>query len=142
MVKYLHSPMSSKRFLLSLLVLAPLFLLSSAFAADRDQTTLKLVVTDEAKERPVPKAAVTLNFVAGRKMKVLRKIQREWNTKTNSKGVAEFPEIPTGTVKVQVIAAGYQTYGDTIDLKEGDQEVTVKLKKPSGRQISAHEPEQ
>lgn len=134
--------MPSKQLLIAALALASVLLFASPAAAERDQTTLTLKVVDEAKDRPVPKASITLNFVAGRKMKVLKKIQREWNTKTNNRGVAEFPEIPTGTVKLQVIATGYQTYGDSFELKEGEQEVIVKLKKPSGKQYSAHEPAQ
>ena len=108
-------------------------------AADKDYTTLTIAVLDEARDRPVPKASVTVSFVSGRKLVTRKRIRKEWNTKTNSKGLAELPEIPSGTISVQVIAAGFQTYGDRLEISGEDQTVTVKLKRPSGGQVSAHE---
>ena len=128
----------SPRILATALLLL-LCLLPALLAADKDYTTLTIAVMDEAKDRPVPKASVTLSFVSGRKMVTRRKIRKEWNTKTNSRGIAELPEIPAGKVSLQVIAAGFQTYGDHFEISGEAQTVTVKLKRPPGGQVSAHE---
>lgn len=77
--------------------------------ADKDLTQLSIVVMDQ-KDRPVPKASITVTFVSGHKMFV-KKVRSEWNSKTNSKGVAELPGMPAGKVRLQVIAQGFQTLG-------------------------------
>ncbi|MGH8248036.1 MAG: carboxypeptidase-like regulatory domain-containing protein [Gammaproteobacteria bacterium] len=109
-------------------------------AADKEMTILTIAVFDAAKERPVPKASVTVNFVSGRKMLKMKKVRSEWGTKTNSKGLAELPEMPAGKIKVQVIAAGFQTFGDEYEITGPEHTITVRLKRPTGGQFSAHEP--
>ena len=123
---------------LLLLCLWPLVRPETSLAADKQYTTLTIAVVDEARDRPVPKASVTVTFVKGRKM-LVKKVRSEWNTKTNGKGLAEMPEIPSGPARLQVIAPGFQTFGDEIELSGNEQTVTVKLKRPSGSQTSAHE---
>ena len=126
-----------------LLATAVLFLVCLppvSLLADKEYTTLTIAVMDAVKDRPVPKAAVTVHFVSGRKMLRMKKVRAEWNTKTNTKGLAELPEMPSGRVRIQVIAAGFQTYGDEFEISGKEQTVTVKLKRPSDKQVSAHEP--
>jgi hypothetical protein len=60
-----------------------------------------------------------------------------WETKTNRKGVAVLAGIPLGAIKVQVIAKGYQTYGDEHELSQTDEELTIQLQTPQG-QVSAY----
>ncbi len=126
------------------LIVAALLLacgLSVSLAADKDLTTLIIGVVDEAKNRPVPKASVTVSFMTDRKLR--KNLRNEWNSKTNSKGLAEFPEIPAGKIKLQVIAPTYQTLGDEFEISGKEQTIVVKLKRPTGKQVSAHElPEQ
>lgn len=114
-------------------------LLPVSLAADKEYTTLTVAVMDAVKDRPVPKAAVTVHFVSGRRMLRMKKVRAEWNTKTNNKGLAELPEMPSGRVRLQVIAPGFQTYGDEFEISGKEQTVTVKLKRPSDKQVSAHE---
>ena len=115
-------------------------LLPVSLAADKEYTTLTIAVMDALKDRPVPKASVTVHFVSGRKMLRMKKVRAEWNTKTNNKGLAELPEMPSGKVRLLVIAPGFQTYGDEFEISGKEQTVTVRLKRPSDKQISAHEP--
>lgn len=128
--------MRTKAFLVALFLLA--CLAPAPLAADKDQTELAILVMDEAKDRPLPKASVTVHFVKGRKMFV-KKVRGEWNSKTNSKGVCEFPGMPPGNIRVQVIAPGFQTFGDEFEISGDRQTLTVKLKRPSNKQVSAHE---
>ncbi len=51
-------------------------------------------------------------------------------SKTTDEGKVSFPGIPYGKVRVQVIAKGFQTYGEDFDVKEPAQEFTIKLKPP------------
>jgi hypothetical protein len=59
--------------------------------------------------------------------------------KTNEDGKAILGVIPIGdTVRVQVVATGYQTYGDSYDLPNDTKEITIKLNRPA-RQYSIYE---
>jgi hypothetical protein len=88
--------------------------------------------------RPVDRASVIVTFVKGRaKMKLYKKEFTHWELKTNQQGMAKIPPIPQGTIKVQVIASGYQTFGDTFEVEEAEKTVTIQLKDPQP-QYSSH----
>lgn len=59
--------------------------------------------------------------------------------KTNEDGKAVINVIPVGdTVRVQVVATGYQTYGDSFQLPDDTKDITIKLNRPT-RQYSIYE---
>jgi hypothetical protein len=67
------------------------------------------------------------------------KDQGNLELKTNEDGKAVINVIPVGdTVRVQVIADGYQTYGNAYELPADSKEITIKLHRP-GRQYSIYE---
>jgi hypothetical protein len=123
---------------LSVLLLVAALLACLPALAQKEMTKLSIVVLDP-KDRPVPKASVTVTFVSGSKMYV-KKVRAEWNTKTSSKGVADLPDMPPGKVRLQVIASGFQTHGEEFQISGKEFTHTVKLKRSSGSQYSAHEP--
>src|SRR5512140_1782832 len=86
----------------------------AALLAEKEMSNLSIQVTDQ-KGRVVPRAAITVTFISGKKMFV-KKVKSEWNTKTNRDGVAELPDMPVGKVHLQVIAPGYKTLGEDFDL--------------------------
>jgi len=57
---------------------------------------------------------------------------------TNQDGEAKIPSIPQGKILVQVIAKGYQTFGQTFDVNEDEKTLDVTLNPPQ-QQYSAHE---
>ena len=94
------------------------------------------VVSDTG--RPVDRASVVVRFVKGRdKLKLYKKMMTTYETRTNQDGRATIPPIPQGSIRVQVIAANYQTYGQVIDVDEARKTVEVKLNPPQA-QYSAH----
>jgi hypothetical protein len=114
------------------LVAAPL-----AALADPPMTTLRIEVKTLS-DKPVDRASVIVKFIAGRSVVKLGKtINTSWQLKTNQDGVAKIPPIPQGKVLIQVIAKGYQTFGETIEVNEPEKVVEVKLKPPQP-QYSAH----
>jgi hypothetical protein len=118
-----------KLFALFVFVLAPLM------AAD--QTTLKIVVTNQ-NGHPVDNASVIVKFVQGRsKTKFGAKIRTEWNLKTSQEGIAKLPSIPQGKILIQIIAKNYQTFGQTFDVDEEEKTVEIKLNPPQP-QFTAH----
>src|SRR5262244_3784592 len=95
------------------LILLPLLALS-AWAADT--TKLSIEVKTEG-GRPVDRAAVVVRFVEGRSVvKLGKKIRTQWELRTNQEGMASIPSIPQGKVLVQVIAKGYQTFGQVFEV--------------------------
>ena len=53
--------------------------------------------------------------------------------KTDADGRASADAIPYGGVEVQVLAKGFQTFGEDYEVKQAEQEIMVKLKRPSGQ---------
>lgn len=109
----------------------------SCLLAEKDLTALQIEVKD-LQGKPVDRASVIVRFVSGRsKAKFGKKIRTSWELRTNQQGMAKIPPVPQGKILIQVIAKGYQTYGQTHEIEEEEKTVEVKLKPPQP-QYSAH----
>jgi len=53
--------------------------------------------------------------------------------KTDPEGKANFDGIPYGPVRVQVLAHGFQTFGEDYNVDKAKMEITIKLKRPQGQ---------
>jgi hypothetical protein len=53
--------------------------------------------------------------------------------KTDPEGKTNFDGIPYGTLRVQVLAHGFQTFGEDYDVEKSKMEITIKLKRPQGQ---------
>jgi uncharacterized GH25 family protein len=109
-------------------MLAALLLLGLAAAADKPQQTanLRFVVLKNYNGQPVRNASVILHQVDARG----RQGQGGLQLKTDSEGRASYDGIPYGKLRVQVIAHGFQTYGEDHDIKQSEHEFVIKLKRP------------
>lgn len=110
-----------------------------AFAA-RPTTEIRVEVKDP-RGKPVERAAVILDFLTSHRQvfKLGRREARHWEARTNLEGLAHFPPIPQGTIRVQVIAKGFQTFGDDIDSDEEQKTIEVTMKPPQ-KQYSVYGP--
>jgi hypothetical protein len=109
----------------------------SLFAA-APMTTLTVEVKSPG-GNPVDRASVIVKFVKGRaKMKLGKKIMTTWETRTNQEGLAKIPPIPQGSIQVQVIAKGYQTFGHIFEVDDEEKTIEVKLNPPQA-QYSSHQ---
>jgi hypothetical protein len=89
--------------------------------------------------KPIDRAAVVVRFAEGRDvMKAMRKHITTWETRTNQEGVARIPEIPQGKIRIQVIAKGYQTFGELYEIRVPEKTVEIRLNPPQP-QYSSHE---
>ncbi len=105
--------------------------------ADPPMTKLSIEVTTLA-GKPVERASVVVRFVQGRSVvKFGKKIRTNWELRTSQEGVARIPPIPRGKIQIQVIAKGYQTFGQTYEIQEEEKTIQVKLNPPQP-QYSAH----
>lgn len=120
------------------LVVLALVLLAALFpAVAKDLTKLEVNVKD-ASGKPVSRANVIVRF-GGRKIaKLGHKVNTQWEMRTTQEGTADIPEMPKGTILVQVTAKGYQTYGQSFEVTEDERTIEVTLLPPQ-KQYSAHE---
>jgi hypothetical protein len=110
-----------------------------ALAADDDDSRLILQVLREEDKKPVASAHVVIRFIAGRNGKALflKKKRTSWEAQTNRRGELVLDDIPMGQVKIQIIAKGFQTYGQDVELTKPEEQLTITLKPPAG-QVSAY----
>lgn len=95
---------------------------------------ISVTVVKATDGKPVEDAAVVFHPIDKN-----GKDQGNLELKTNEDGKAVINVIPVGdTVRVQVVATGYQTYGDAYELPDDTKEITIKLNRP-GRQYSIYE---
>jgi hypothetical protein len=110
-----------------------------SFAADDDELTRLTIEVKNIYDKPIERASVIVRFVEGRSIKKFgKKIRTEWQLRTNQDGIAKIPPIPQGDVLVQVIAKGYQTFGQKFRIEEEERTIEVKLNPPQP-QFSAHQ---
>ena len=91
--------------------------------------SLRIVVVRDADGKPVKNAQVVLHPV-NRKGK---QTKGEMDLKTDADGHAAVDAIPYGSLQVQVMAKGFQTFGEDYEVKQSELEITVKLKRPGGQ---------
>ena len=121
-------------------VIGVLALLSGAFAGHTAEMTKLTVSIKNESGKPVDRAGVIVRFVQGRNyIKLGRKIRTTYELRTNQEGEASIPEIPQGTIRVQIIAKGYQTFGQDFEVTEPEKTIEIKLNPPQA-QYSAHQP--
>jgi hypothetical protein len=102
------------------------------FAGSKDegpQSSLAFVVLKDDSGKPVRNAAVVLHPVG----KHGKQAKGGFELKTDNEGKTHFDGIPYGPIRVQVIASGFQTFGDDYEINQADQVITVRLKRPQGQ---------
>jgi hypothetical protein len=110
------------------------FAFSGVAAAQRDRgeeptAVLNFLVVKEDNGKPVRNAAVIMHPVSthGKQGKGGLEL------KTDADGKTSFDGIPYGKLRVQVLASGFQTFGEDYDVSQAKMDFTVKLKRPQGQ---------
>jgi hypothetical protein len=96
-------------------------------------SSVRVVVVRDTDGKPVKYARVVLHPV-NRK----GKSKGEMDLKSDADGRASLDGVPYGSVEVQVLAKGFQTFGEDFEVKQPELNITVKLKHPAG-QYSTYE---
>ncbi len=110
------------------IVLLTLTCLAMALTAS-DPVKLTVHVQSAVNGKPIDRASVIVRFKSGMGVN-LKKIQTNWETKTNQEGNVTLPTMPQGEIMVQVIANYYQTYGGTFTTDKPEQTIEIKLNPP------------
>ncbi|HEY3928169.1 MAG TPA: hypothetical protein VGL89_07335 [Candidatus Koribacter sp.] len=119
--------------LMILALLLPLAVFASKDKKDETQTsdvTFQVVKKDGGK--PVRNAAVILHPVG----KDGNQSRRGSELKTDKDGNTQIT-VPYGKVRIQVIAPGFQTYGEDFEFNEPQKRIVIKLN-PPGEQYSIY----
>src|SRR5713101_7757025 len=111
--------------------------LTTSVAAKKPQeplATVNFVVVRDENGKPIRNAAVVLHPVKADGKQERGGIE----LKTDPEGKATYDGIPYGKMRLQVLAPGFQTYGDDFDVSQATQNITVKMKRPE-KQYSIYE---
>ena len=103
--------------------------LAGAQDDDGPMSDLRFVVVRDYNGKPVRNAAVVLHPV-NRKGKQSR---GGLELKTDGEGRTSIDGIPYGPLRIQVLAQGFQTFGEDYKIDKAETEITVKLKRPGGQ---------
>jgi hypothetical protein len=95
---------------------------------------LRFVVVRDYNGKPVRNAAVVLHPVN----KKGKQARGGLELKTDNDGQTNIDGIPYGPLRVQVLAPGFQTFGEDYQIDKAEMVITVKLKRPGG-QYSVYE---
>jgi hypothetical protein len=110
------------------------FALLGTAAAQKDKddeptSILSFVVVKDDNGKPVRNAAVIMHPVnSGGKQS-----RGGLELKTDGDGKTSFDGIPYGKLRVQVLASGFQTFGEDYDVNQAKMNFTVKLKRPQSQ---------
>lgn len=127
------------RFLTGAVVLIALLATAIPSFAQKDKddeptSWLYFVVIKDENGKPVRNASVVLHPVNPKG----RQERGGLELKSSPEGKCDIDGIPYGPLRVQVLAHGFQTYGEDFDIEKPKTEITVKLKRPQG-QFSIYE---
>lgn len=123
------------RFGVVLVMLATAGIAAAQKDADNEPTCLVnfLVIKDD-NGKPVRNAAVIMHPVNANG----KQGRGGMELKTDLDGKTNFDGVPYGPLRVQVLAHGFQTYGEDFTIDKPKMDLTIKLKRPQG-QYSVYE---
>ncbi|MFB3916048.1 MAG: carboxypeptidase-like regulatory domain-containing protein [Terriglobales bacterium] len=109
-------------------IILAVLLIGGAVAEKQPEPTsdLSFVVVRATNGKPVRNASVVLHTVD----KNGRTEKGGLQLKTDSEGKASIPAMPYGKLRVQVIARGFQTFGEDFEISQPQQEFVIKLNPP------------
>jgi hypothetical protein len=94
---------------------------------------IEVTVLRDANDKPIENAAVIFHPMEGERDKGAMEL------KTNEDGKTVIDVLPIGdVVRLQIIAKGYQTYGEDYKIDKTDIDIEIKMKRP-GQQYSIYE---
>ena len=110
-----------------------------AMAAAEQLSVLSFVILKDFNGKPIRNASVIMHPVKGNG----KQSKTGLELKTDAEGKTSFDGVPFGKLRIQIIAQGYQTYGDDYSIDKPEMEIVVKMKRP-GEQYSIYKdhPEQ
>ena len=113
--------------------LAAVLVLLGGLAWGEQLAVLNFVILKDYSGKPIRNASVIMHPVKGNGQQRNSGLE----LKTDAEGKTSFDGVPFGKLRVQIIATGYQTYGDDYTIDKPQMEIVVKMKRP-GEQYSIY----
>jgi hypothetical protein len=116
---------------LALVLTLVLLICGSVLAQKKEEgySDLKISVIKDSNGKAIRNAAV-----------ILHQVDRDGhqdsggvNLKTDMDGKTAWQGVPYGKLRIQVIARGFQTFGDDFDIGQPRQDIVIKLKPPAAQ---------
>ncbi|HLI64292.1 MAG TPA: hypothetical protein VKV05_12905 [Terriglobales bacterium] len=98
------------------------------------ESSVSFLVLKDYNGKPIRNAAVVLHQVGEHG----RQDKGGFELKTDGEGKTSYDGIPYGTLRVQVIAPQFQTFGNDYNINQPAQQITIRLKRPQ-QQYSIYE---
>jgi hypothetical protein len=108
---------------------APVLAQNQKDADEGPSSSMNFLVLKDDNGKPVRNAAVIMHPVNPKGKQERGGLE----LKTDTDGKASFEGIPYGMLRVQVLAQGFQTYGEDFDIEQPKTEITIKLKRPQSQ---------
>jgi hypothetical protein len=89
-------------------------------------SSMHFVVVRDTNGKPVKNAAVVLHPVTKKGKQAMGGLE----LKTDEEGKTAIEGIPYGPLRVQVLAPGFQTFGEDYQINQAETLITIKLKRP------------
>lgn len=116
-----------------LFLISAILITATLMAGDKKdeglESSLSFVVLKDDTGKPIRNAAIVLHPIGQHG----KQAKGGFELKTDNDGKTHFDGIPYGTLRVQVIANGFQTFGDDYNINQPEQEITIRLKRPGGQ---------
>lgn len=96
---------------------------------DDPLATLSFLVLRDENGKPIRNAAVVMHPVEENGKQARGGLE----LKTDPEGKASYEGVPYGKLRIQVLAPGFQTYGNDYDVAQPTMDITIKLKRPVGQ---------
>jgi hypothetical protein len=111
-------------------ILLALMLTAVCATAQKNESgsgNIKISVIKDTNGKPVRNASVILHPVN----KDGKQERGGMSLKTDADGKTGFDAAPYGKLRIQVIAHGFQTYGNDFEVNQPEQEIVIKMKPPA-----------
>lgn len=90
---------------------------------------LKFTVVKDDNGKPVRNASIILHPVG----KDGKQSRGGYQLKTDNEGLIEDEGVPYGKLRIQVIAPGFQTFGQDYEVNQPSMDIDIRLKRPAGQ---------
>jgi len=108
---------------------ATMVVLATSLLAQDDMALLNFVVIRDYNGKPIRNASVVMHPVE----KNGKQSKGGLQLKTDAEGKANFDGVPYGKLRIQVLAQGFQTFGNDYAIDKPTMEIVVKMKRPQGQ---------
>jgi hypothetical protein len=94
---------------------------------DEEMAIVNFLVLKDHNGKPLRNASVVMHPVG----KSGKQSRGGLELKCDADGKASFDGVPYGKLRIQVLAPGFQTFGEDYDIDNPVEEITVKMKRPT-----------